>query len=976
MSSTGGTNGIGTIYTVNESNVFTKVHDFYRFEGGAPKGEVVKASNGSYYGVTEFGGSAGVGVLFRYDPATSAYTVLKDFNSTASSASTAYGARPVRGILLAANGKIYGTCSEGGLNNFGTFWDYTIATNTLVKRVDFESAQTAAGKGRTPKGRLVQASNGLIFGTCQLGGLNGRGTIYQFNTGTNAFTKRYDFAAFPSVTGGTPFAGLVQASNGLLYGASSGGGTALGGVIYSFSPTTPFTYTVVHNFAQATGWQPLAELTQASNGLLYGVASSGGANAGGVLFSFAPTGSVYTVLRDMGGVSGATPYGRMIVGSNGDLYGATTAGGTGSAGVVFSYNISTATYTVLYNLSTGGFANMWSGMIEDPAGSLVGLCSDGGGASQGALFRLDINTAQATQLVPFSLSFGSNPKGRLLKASDGSFYGMTSGGGVNDDGVIFSFNPATNTYQKRQDLSATLGANPLGTFTEIGGKLYALCQFGGTNNGGTLIEYDLASGNVAKLKDLATAVGNAPFSGLFKAANGLLYGTTSTGAANGFGSLFAYTPGTNSLVKLHDLLETDGTQSLSDVMQASNGLLYGTSSTGGAFGFGSLWTYDITNSTFTRIYSFNQLQGAAPAGDILEATNGKLYGTFREDGEGFSGGIYSWTIGTATYADEFSFNIAPITSQPKLSEGNLIQGTNGLLYGTAPQGGATDQGIIFRYDPNSMVVTTVTDMDGALKGQYPFDGLARETLPTTNVLLSPKVFLEGPFVSATGKMNTTLRTVAGFPTTEPFTSAGFTIVGGGGETTNATVLSITGDNAVVDWILVELRDKNNSSSILRTKAALLQSDGDVVEVDGVSPLTFPLAPDNYFVAIRHRNHFGVMSATAVSLSGTAALLNFTSGAVSTFGTNAQKLVGGFLVNWAGNGLRDGTIKYTGASNDRDPILVRVGSTTPNNTVVGYFNEDVTLDGTVKYTGSTNDRDPILVNVGSTTPNNSFTEQLP
>jgi hypothetical protein len=225
-------------------------------------------------------------------------------------------------------------------------------------------------------------------------------------------------------------------------------------------------------------------------------------------------------------------------------------------------------------------------------------------------------------------------------------------------------------------------------------------------------------------------------------------------------------------------------------------------------------------------------------------------------------------------------------------------------------------------------------------------------------------------------MNATLRTVVGFPTTEPYSSAGFTIVGGGGETINPSVLSTTGDNAVVDWILVELRDKNNSSTILRTKAALLQSDGDIVEVDGVSPLTFPLAPDNYFVAVRHRNHFGVMTGAAVALSGTALPLNFTTGALATYGTNAQKLVGGFLVDRAGNALRDGLIKYTGASNDRDPILVRVGSTSPNNTVQGYFIEDVTLDGSVKYTGSANDRDPILVNVGSTTPNNTITEQLP
>jgi hypothetical protein len=75
-------------------------------------------------------------------------------------------------------------------------------------------------------------------------------------------------------------------------------------------------------------------------------------------------------------------------------------------------------------------------------------------------------------------------------------------------------------------------------------------------------------------------------------------------------------------------------------------------------------------------------------------------------------------------------------------------------------------------------------------------------------------------------------------------------------------------------------------------------------------------------------------------------------------------------------LRNTSLGYTGASNDRDPILVNVGSTTPNNTVAGYLQADVNMDGRVSYTGGGNDRDPILVNVGSTTPNNLRTEQLP
>ena len=86
-----------------------------------------------------------------------------------------------------------------------------------------------------------------------------------------------------------------------------------------------------------------------------------------------------------------------------------------------------------------------------------------------------------------------------------------------------------------------------------------------------------------------------------------------------------------------------------------------------------------------------------------------------------------------------------------------------------------------------------------------------------------------------------------------------------------------------------------------------------------------------------------------------------------------------MVLWAGNCYRDGAVnqlKYTGTSNDRDPILVRIGGVVPTSVVNGYFPEDVTLDGSVKYTGSANDRDPILVNVGGVVPTNTRVEQLP
>jgi uncharacterized repeat protein (TIGR03803 family) len=977
MTASGGSGGVGTVYSITEAGVFTTRHNFYRYEGGAPKGEVFKHSNGLYYGVTEFGGTEGVGILFSYNPNTGSYNVLKNFSSTTTT-STAVGGRPVRGVVLAPNGRLYGTCTIGGLNNVGTMWEYNIGTSTFTKKFDFDLLTTAAAKGSTPRGRLLVHSNGLIYGTTQTGGTSNRGGIYSYSPGTTDNTMIYNFPALPAVaTGAQPITGLTQASNGLLYGFANNGGANGFGTIFSFN-TTGNVFTKLHDFASATGYLPLAEFVQAPNGVLYAAGSAGGANSAGVIFSWNISSPAYTDLVDLDNATGYSPFSRMTVGSNGLLYGTTSAGGPNDGGSIYSFNTSTNVYSPVYYMNSNGFSDAWGGVIEDPTGTLVCMSSDGGTGSEGSLFKYVLSTFTATELVPFSFSNGSNPTGRLRKASNGLFYGVTSTGGTNSGGILFSIDPATNAFTLLQHFGSATGTIPLGSLVESSGKLYGACSSGGTSDGGTLFEYTISTNTLAVKVDLSlTTAGTIPQNGLFRASNGKIYGSTSAAGLNGQGTFFEYTPGSTTVTKRKDFSVADGSQPLGDVMEASNGLLYGTTSANGSFGKGTIFSFNTVTNTFTTLYHFNGFEGASPSGDLLQASNGKLYGVFKEEGLGSNGGIFSWNIGTSTYTEEYDFNTPPTITEGKFPDCSLVQGTDGQIYGTTTQGGASDQGVVFRFNPTSLTYTLLHTFTGAANGALPYDGLTPETTVTpSSVSLAPKVFLEGPFVSATGKMNSTLRSQPAFPLTEPFTAAGFTIVGGGGETINASVLATSGDNAVVDWILIELRDAANSATILRTKAALLQSDGDVVDLDNTTTLSIPVVPGNYFVTLRHRNHFGVMTASAVALAASPLALDFTTGALATFGTNAQKTVSSYRVCWAGNTLRNNSLKYTGSSNDRDPILVRVGSTTPNNTVSGYYQEDTNLNGTVQYTGSSNDRDPILVNVGSTTPNNTLTEQLP
>ncbi len=254
--------------------------------------------------------------------------------------------------------------------------------------------------------------------------------------------------------------------------------------------------------------------------------------------------------------------------------------------------------------------------------------------------------------------------------------------------------------------------------------------------------------------------------------------------------------------------------------------------------------------------------------------------------------------------------------------------------------------------------------------------LARWQDCTPSVVL--RADLQGPFDAATDLMRDDLRSSSLVPGTEPFTGLGFTQAGGGGgETVSGATLAATGKNAVVDWVLVELRNKNTPSTIVATRAALLQRDGDIVSTNGYPRLLFNVAIDNYYVAVRHRNHLGVMSSTSLAMNATATTIDFTLPATLTYGTNARTTVGAsHMALWSGNVLRDNILKYTGANNDRDPILTQVGSTVPTNVVTGYLPGDVNMDGSVKYTGSANDRDPLIINLGGNTPNNTRGEQLP
>lgn len=244
--------------------------------------------------------------------------------------------------------------------------------------------------------------------------------------------------------------------------------------------------------------------------------------------------------------------------------------------------------------------------------------------------------------------------------------------------------------------------------------------------------------------------------------------------------------------------------------------------------------------------------------------------------------------------------------------------------------------------------------------------------------VAAKIFLGGPLNGTL--MNDGLRTAGLIPLTEPYTLLNFHLnEAGGGEQIDASVLSVSGADAIVDWVMMRLRGDQPPYTKQQLRMALLQRDGDIVDLDGVSPVRFALLPGSYVLEVHHRNHLGIMCTQPMppTPTGTPISVDLTLPATPCYGTLARKQVGGTMALWPGNSLLDHRIAFTGSGNDRDRILVAVGSTTPNNLTTGQYRlEDINLDGVVKFTGTGNDRDPILVTVGSTTPNNIRLEQVP
>jgi len=358
----------------------------------------------------------------------------------------------VSGQLQAQN-QLWMLTRDGGANNGGTIIKANSDGSGATVAFNFQPPD-----GYTPYGDLLLASDDNLYGTCFNGGSFGSCTCFRYEPSTGTYTDVYDFDI---AHGDYPRSGMIEGPNGILYGAASGGGIHGGGVIYSYNMATG-TYTDLVDLESATGSYPIGSPVLC-NGKLYGMTMYGGANSRGVIYRYDIATDYYSDVLDFGGPATTTHEGNLMLASNGLLYGMGSGNGLTGDGVLFSFDPVSKAFVKLHDFNGTDGRSPKGGLIEASNGLLYGMTSAGGITNNGTIFSFDISTGVLNSLYSFNGADGREPWGNL-KQSGTLLCGTTFSGGAGNLGVIFNYDITTGMYTKLLDFNATNGSGPTGGF--------------------------------------------------------------------------------------------------------------------------------------------------------------------------------------------------------------------------------------------------------------------------------------------------------------------------------------------------------------------------------------------------------------------------------------------------------------------------------------------------------------------------------
>ena len=703
----GGKYGVGTIFRVDtNANNYTLVHSFKKNLGHPKYAQTLcKLSNGIYYGIATIDLATHKYAIYCYDASTDIYEVKKFFTNDIPNSSlvlhpngfmyfttkktgaynvngsvmrfdpktnnllkvlTFYGSSgiaPIGDLLITSSGVIYGTTSQGGSNYCGAIYKLSF-NGGIISMITVVSNFLQLTTGYYCESGLVEASNGKVYGVCSLGGTNGKGTIFELDTTTGLISKKIDLDTLANGTKPK----MTLANNGKFYGVCSEGGVYGHGVLYKFDPNSNV-FTKILNYNnnnQSLGSHPLGSLFLASNGKLYGTCSEGGLNNKGVLFEYNPSSNSYSKKKDFqSAITGAKPYGGFVE-DNGILYGICEKGGVtngvySNRGTIFSYNLTNNTLAkeMAFEIATEG-SGAFGGLTKAPNGKMYGITRSGGLLEYGVLYEFDPQTNQFQKLYEFDGTVGKWPSGKLLITSNNIIYGITMYGGSYNQGILFKYNISSGVFSKVTDFHGSIGAYPkecpiLGP----AGILYGITLNGGTYNKGVIYSLNPLTGQVAAVVSLGASGGlyNC-YSGLFLALNGKIYTTTQHPNQGG---ILEFNPQTGSLATKYTFTSSEGSWAQCTFIEGAGNKLYGSTKDDGITNLGTLFEYNTDSNTVTVLTNFNSFTttGSEPTGALF-LSGAHLYGL------NSNGGLYS--KGTL-----FDYNLQQNTLNLKIT----FSGSNG-----------------------------------------------------------------------------------------------------------------------------------------------------------------------------------------------------------------------------------------------------------------------------------------------------------
>jgi uncharacterized repeat protein (TIGR03803 family) len=745
-------------FLMSTSWTVSDVADFNGTNGENPLAGVYRDSSGNLWGTTYGGGSSSDGTIYKVAAGTSTVTTVLNFNGT-------NGSGPWGDMVADSSGNIYGTTSEGGAYTYGTVYKIAAGTNTVTTLDSFNGTD-----GAYPDDGLFLDSSGNLWGTTESHGANGVGTVFKIASGSSTISL---VNSFSSATGSQPYGGLIVDSSGNVYGTTTSGGSGVGGTVFEI-PSGSSNINVLAAFSSSSGSVPYGGLVRDSSGNLYGTTTAGGANSDGTVFELVSGGNTITPLVSFNGTNGSQPRDPLLIDSSGNLYGTTYEGGASNAGTAFEIVNGTGTVTTLASfIGTTGNGPEVGKLVMDSAGNLYGTTWSGGANSDGNIFEVtphvssklgftsgptsttagtsqSINvsvedtggTTVTTDTSTVTLSIASGPAGGTISgttsvaavAGVATFSGITFSktGTYTLTATASNLTSATSsafaivpsyTFTDVADFNGSNGENPLaGLYRDSSGNLWGTTYNGGTYGYGTIYKIAAGTNTITNIFNFNGTDGRGPWENLIADSSDNLYGTTSEGGAYGYGEVYKITAGTNTVTTLASFNFTNGNSPQEGLVLDSSGNLWGTANTGGANNDGGVFKISTAGGAISLVASFNSSTGANPIGGLVIDSSGNVYGITNAAGSGAGGTIYEISSGGS------SINVlASFTSTSGYGPyGALVRDSNGNLYGTTTSGGANSDGTVYELTSGGNTITPLASFNGT-EGSQPRGSLLMDS---------------------------------------------------------------------------------------------------------------------------------------------------------------------------------------------------------------------------------------------------------